>query len=122
MSLWEKFDLENKIIDILSEIQNDYSDHHFNGYVTAYQLAIKFSKDYPHDFNDIGKEIGGKDINENTSLSQYFANQLSRRIDDIDQIDGSFLSSRFLEEMTFEDGIKSSVLKSRHGVSIFRRA
>ena len=104
MYKWEKFDIENKVIDILRHAEGHPQEHHFGSpFLTAYQLAIAFSQLYPDDFQSLGYEnVGGKGIGKRSSLAQYLAKQLSTRIRDgrIQNIEGRFLSNQFLEQIS----------------------
>jgi hypothetical protein len=73
---WKNFDFEGKITSILRAIAKDDPEHYGQPFFTAYQLAIEFAKQYPQDFAEIGKPIGGRKTGEK-SLAWYIAWQLS---------------------------------------------
>jgi hypothetical protein len=124
MSHWEDLNIQNKIIEILSVIPEDVGDHPFGRpFLTAYQIAIVYDERHHEDVVTIGLPIGGAGTGEYNGLSQYFANQLSRRIrsGEIQNVEGRFLSSKRLEEMKFtRDEICASNPKSNKQLSLFR--
>ena len=94
-----------KITQILN-IHSHKPDHHLERpYLTGYQIAIQFKKNFRSTFDLIGKPIGGKDTGQHDSLSQYIAQGLSREIknEKITHIEGSFISRMYLSSLTFDD-------------------
>ncbi|QCX34374.1 hypothetical protein FDN13_12050 [Caloramator sp. E03] len=127
MSNWQTYDFENRIRNILSNI--NYSpnpSHHFKRpYLSAYQIAIEFNNLYPNDVAAMGYVVGGDGSNTLKSLSRYIANELSKRIKagEITDIEGAFISNNFIKEMVFDNNgqdIISSLLGSEYDLSIFR--
>ncbi len=108
MNIWEKFDVEKKIVEILERSAGDDGGHHFGTpFMTAYQIAIAFAERYPEAFASIGKPIGGRNVGQHDSLSRYLANQLSQRIKRGDivtksgcTIEGGFLSNVCLHDIS----------------------
>ena len=87
--------------------------------------AIAFERLHPGDAGLIGKPVGGKDTGRYDSLAEYFANQLSRRIDKgtITDIEGRSLDGRFLKCLQYDnrgDTVTSSL--GQANMSIFRLA
>ncbi|NOH16230.1 hypothetical protein [Clostridium cochlearium] len=127
MSHWQNFDFENRIRKILSEITyTSEPDHHLNRpFMTAYQIAIKFDSLYSNDVKEMGYKVGGAGINQNISLAQYIARELSQRIKsgEIVDIEGAFLSNLYIKELTFNndnESLKSSLVGTNSDHSIFR--
>lgn len=124
-SLWDECQLEDKIFQILG-VESHHPDHHFGRpFLTPYQIAISFKKLFPEEYAHIGKPVGGKGTGQPDSLAQYFANELSRRInnDSIQNIEGRFLHRRHLLTLQYDDEgkvIESSALQS-YDLSMFRR-
>lgn len=133
---WIKFDIQNKILDILRDVKSHDPNHHFgHSFLSPYQLAIKFKELYPEVVSSlplsiIGKEesIGGKGHGFHNSLSQYLAKQLSKVCGDAMQnghktgIEGAFLSRSYLKKLEYKDGgqdVESS-LGQQYDLSIFR--
>lgn len=126
MSKWQQYDLENRITQILSTVHDSADDHHLGrAYLTAYQIAIEFANRYPDDFSALGLPVGGAGAGQRNSLSQYFAQQLSRRINtgEIKHIEGGFLSNLHLNDISFiSDGslLRSSLTESGFTLSMYR--
>ncbi len=124
MSQWSQYGIHGKIHDILATVSYP---HHFGGrpFITAYQLAIEFAKQYPSEFGALNMPIGGAQGGQRSSLSQYLAKQLSDRIKagTIADIEGAFLGDLHLREITFDrpnGTITSSLTGSGYPLSIFR--
>lgn len=126
MSKWEELDIENKVINILRQAEGHPEVHHFGlPFLTAYQLAIAFAQLYPNDVQNLGFPVGGEGIGRRSSLAQYLARELSRRIHNgsIRNIEGRFLSNQFLEQISFLMGnevIVSSLTDTQYPLSMFR--
>lgn len=106
MSIWEEYDFEAKVSEILSSVDYFNPTHHFGKpFLSAYQLAIEFAKKYPDIVRDLGYQIGGKGIGVQVSLAQYIAGQLSRNIKagKIVHIEGAFLSNVHLKDISFNN-------------------
>jgi len=126
MSEWQKYNFDEKVHSILSDVQYYKPEHHFGRpFLTAYQLAIEFARRYPQEFVQLGYQIGGKGIGERVSLAQYLAGQLSTRIQsrEITDMEGSFLSHQHLSNIIFNhEGreIESSLTQTPYDLSMFR--
>lgn len=124
-SIWDEFLLEEKIYRIL-DVESHNPQHHFGRpFLTSYQIAISFKNLFPEDFVKIGKPVGGKGIGQQDSLSQYFALELSRRINNgsLRNIEGRFLHRIYLGTLQYHDGsdiIESSAMQA-YDLSMFRR-
>ena len=73
----------------------------------------------------IAKPVGGKDTGRHDSLTEYFANQLSRRIfaGTLSGIDGRLLNGQFLESLEYHnDGETVASSLGQANMSIFRLA
>ena len=95
MSIWNDFNIEDHIRNILIEDAEGTQPHHFgNSFLTAYQIAIIFADRHPEEFDAIGKDIGGYGTEDSHSLTQYFARELSQRIENqgLTGIEGRYLS------------------------------
>jgi hypothetical protein len=126
MSTWENLDIENKITDILSNAVGHPEEHHFGlPFLTAYQIAIAFVELYSDEAQSLGLPVGGEGIGQRSSLAQYLARELSRRIKSgsIQNIEGCFLSNQHLEQISFTLGdeiIISSLTDTQYPLSMFR--
>lgn len=123
MTQWDTLGLDRKIADILGGVYYHKPDHHFGRpFMTAYQLAIAFAERYPHDAQAMGLPVCGRGTGQHTSLPQYLAGQLSRRIQSgkTTTIEGDFLSNCHLRDVMFQGGIASSVTGSGFDLSMFR--
>ncbi len=124
-SLWDELQLEDKIFQILS-VESHNPDHHFGRpFLTPYQIAISFKSLFPDDFARIGKPVGGKGTGQQDSLAQYFALELSRRINNglIQNIEGRFLHRKHLITLQYDDEgkvVESSAMQA-YDLSMFRR-
>lgn len=127
VTLWDDNELEQKILDVLSDITYPDPDHHFHRpFVTAYQLAILLKIRFPDTFHRIGFPIGGVGSGPQETLARYIARELSRKIGNgelSDVIEGGFLSNRQLLRIEFDDegeAITSSSTDSQYDTSLFR--
>ncbi len=124
-ALWDELQLEDKIFQILS-VESHNPDHHFGRpFLTPYQIAISFKSLFPNDFVRIGKPVGGKGTGQQDSLAQYFALELSRRINNgsIQNIEGRFLHRKHLVTLQYDDEgsvVESSAMQA-YDLSMFRR-
>ena len=81
MSHWQQLGIEEKLIEILHDIPDTASEHHFGRpFLTAYKIAIEFARLFPQDVAQIGVPIGGAGIGQRSSLAQYLARNCSRGI------------------------------------------
>jgi hypothetical protein len=124
MSQWDNLQMSTKISQILNVQSHDPSHHFGRPFLTPYQIAIRFQKQFPSDFSTIGKPIGGKGTGQQDSLAQYIALELSRRIRDgrISNIEGRFLYRENLHSLQYEgDGVivESSSMQA-FDLSMFR--
>lgn len=103
-TLWQQYDMEQKIRKVLSDPQFD-TEHHFKRpFLTPYQIAIALDALYPDLCEDMGKEFGGKDTGKPTSFVQYIAKELSTRLkhQKLSGIEGAFLSNLYLEHLSYQ--------------------
>lgn len=126
MIKWEQFEMEERIFSILRDVPDAADDHQLGGaYLTAYQIAIEFKQRYLEDFEAFGLPLGGIGTGQQNSLSQYIAQQLSRRIGagHLPEVEIGFLSNLHLKNIQFQDGedeITSSLTDSGFTLSMFR--
>ncbi|MDR3045029.1 MAG: hypothetical protein LBU75_12340 [Desulfovibrio sp.] len=124
MTMWEKYDLGNKICSILRDVKPSIEDHHFEApFLTAYQVAILFKERFPSDFDAMGLEVGGKGTGVHVFLAQYFARELSRH--DRNKtlpVEGAFLGRHHVHTIAYADGddIVESSLGDSADLSMFR--
>ena len=125
MSQWDNLGIQACVEAILSAVPE--LDHHFGGrpFMTAYQIAIEFARDCHDQFEQLRKEVGGKDTGVRDSVSQYLANELSRKIQagQISNIEGAFLSNRHINKLSFHNAprdVESSISGNRASISMFR--
>lgn len=125
-SIWEQYNFEARITEILADVQTTTEAHHFGRpYMSAYQLAIEFSQRAPDAVEALGYPIGGEAAGKPNSLAQYIAGELSRRIKNgsIQDIEGSFLSRRHLNDINFNNrgtSIRASTTDAGFDLSMFR--
>jgi|APHig6443718053_1056840.scaffolds.fasta_scaffold192033_2 hypothetical protein len=124
MSDWKRFDIETKIKNILSkEKVQGVGNSLGRSYVTIYQIAIEFEKDYPDITKKLGFDentVGGKDMGQHNSLTQYLALQLGKHIKELEWLDGGSISNYLLKDIVFENNIQSSLTTTGYPLSIFR--
>lgn len=129
MSVWESHSVQDAVLEALGGVHsNNPGGHHFGRpYMTAYQLAIKVDAAHPGIKAALGVEVGGTGIGERTSLAQYLARELSRRINQAGlsyPVEGVFLSNEHLTALTFRtaDGheVTSSLTGTGYDLSLFR--
>ncbi len=105
MSLWDRYGVEADVRRVLAGATGRRGPgHHFDApYLSAYQLVIELSQMGAPIAVHYGRRLGGKGLNEHSSLAQYVANQLSKRIKSgqISDIEGAFISSKHLVGMTY---------------------
>ena len=127
MTDWQRLEIESKVLCVLADAPEHDPTHHFGRpFLTAYQLAIEFEARHPAEAAIIGP-VGGAGIGQHTSLSQYLAHELSRRIKsgELPQVEGGFLSNLHLHDVSFghpPNTIHSSLTKSQFELSMFRLA
>jgi hypothetical protein len=124
-SKWQQYDIEAKLISILSELPEDAKGHHFERpFLTAYQIAIEFAQRHPEVAAALGHPVGGEGIGVRFSLATYLAQQLSIRIrDGLIPVEGGFLSNKHLHAITFDHNdelITSSLTNTQYTLSMYR--
>ena len=124
MSFWQQHHIEDRVVQILREVEDQ--GHHFGRpFLTAYQLAIEFDRRHHDIVAQLGKQVGGAGTGERTSLAQYLALQLSRRIrgNPAYPIEGAFISNQYVRELSYDHGsqvVTSSVTGTGYSLSMFR--
>jgi hypothetical protein len=126
MSDWKDFDIGNKIRTILSKKKIQGAGNSLGrSFVTIYQIAIEFEKDYPNITIQLGFDkntVGGKDVGQHNSLAQYLASQLGSHLKELKWLDGSSISNYLLQDIVFKNGMHSSLTETNFPLSIFRLA
>ena len=127
MSVWATEQVEERIIEILGDVQGTHGDHHFGRpYLSAYQLAIEMERRYPQVRAALGCPLGGVGAGEHRSLAQYLARQLSERIrsNALYPVEGRFIAHDDLIELVYRapDGqpLVSSLTDSQDDLSLYR--
>lgn len=128
MNHWLELHIGHNVEQILREASNTALNHHFgHPYLTAYQIAIEYSRSFPDDVSKLDLPIGGAGVGQRSSLAQYLARELSRRIknSEITNIEGGFLSNLHLHDINFEvegqeEPIHSSLTNTNFTLSMFR--
>ncbi len=113
MSHWIDHHFEERIRLILREIYYHNENHPLGRpFLSSYQIAIEFDNLYPEVRGIMGLQLGGKDIGEHVSFSQYIARELSRNIVNriIADIEGGFISNLHLAKISFYNNINNSEL------------
>jgi len=124
MSFWEDNNIGDRMNQILSDVEDE--GHHFGRpFLTAYQLAIEFADRYPNIVTRLGKQVGGADIGEHTSIAQYLALELSKLIKDNPDypVEGAFISNRYVRKLSYNhnnETITSSLTGTQYSLSMFR--
>ena len=125
MTKWEQFEMEEKIIEVLSMAEL-YNDHHFKrSFLTPYQIAIELIREYPDICKELEMELGGKGTGLHYSLTQYIARTLSARIEnqEIQNVEGAFISTLDLSDMVFRNSDGQEICSSKgdnNTLSMFR--
>jgi hypothetical protein len=128
MSDWERYNFERKLVRLLGlpEFRLNKPHHFGHPFVSTYQLAVAFAREYPKPVAALGKQIGGEPSDGRDSLARYLANELSRQIKAADgdyPIEGAWLSSSGLDDLHFkhDDAAKTGVPNREYGgFSLFR--
>jgi hypothetical protein len=134
MSVWESESVESAVLEALRAVHlNNPGGHHFGRpYLTAYQLAMAVDSAHPNIRAMLGIEVGGAGTGERSSLSQYLARELSRRIKSTRQagapypVEGAFVSNEHIAELVYRtpggQRLKSSLTGTGYDLSMFRLA
>ena len=132
MSVWESESVEEAVVTALGAVHPyNPGGHHFGRpYLTAYQLAIRVDGAHPNIKAALGVQVGGAGTGERTSLAQYLARELSRRIKRAADenthfpVEGAFISNEHLTELTYKlagaERLTSSLTGSGFDLSLFR--
>ena len=125
MSIWQEHDVQGRIVEVLSDVPDD--GHHFGRpFMTAYQLAIEVDRRHPELATALNVTVGGAGTGVRTSLAQYLAGELSRRIlqNPNHPVEGAFLSGKDELEIRYAgpDGndVVSSLTGSGWPLSMYR--
>lgn len=116
----------HEIIDILREVPEYQDGHHMQRpFLTAYQIAIEFSRRFPDHPSVRHLPLGGKDTGQYQSLAQTIARFLSQQLTSGggQGIEGGFLSHQDIQSIEFTTGtttVLPSTLKTKEAESIFR--
>jgi hypothetical protein len=103
MSLWDQYQLEDKVKAIL-DVRSHEPGHHFGRpFLTPYQVAVAFATGYPLEFGRIGKPVGGQGQEQEESLAHYIARQIAKRTADgrLAGIEGRFLHRANLHAVVY---------------------
>ena len=123
MNIWGEFDIENKVVAILSHVGS--KDHHLGRpFLTAYQIAIEFNRLHPGIAAALNEPTDGRGVGVHYTLSSYLAEQLSEQIRDgsLQNVEGGFLSNLYINNISFtsEDEPISSLTGTDSPLSLFR--
>lgn len=81
MGLWEKFEMDDKVVKVLKEIPPGAHTEHFGpAYVTIHQLAVEFDQRFPAVRDELDVPLGGRGANRHTSLVDYLTTELVNKI------------------------------------------
>ena len=108
-NLWERYAVGRHVRAILATFAGwDNTPQFGRPFLTSYQLAIAFNQRAPELRREQGWPVGGKDVGRHTSLAQYLARELTRRIREerITDIECGLLADRHITAMSFDNGIK----------------
>lgn len=118
----------DEIIEVLREVPEYQDGHHMQRpFLTAYQIAIRFSRRFPNHPSVTHLPLGGKDTGQYQSLAQTIARFISRQLasGEGQGVEGGFLSHQDIQSIEFTTGsttILPSTLKTKEAESIFRYA
>jgi hypothetical protein len=124
MNYWQEFDIEYKVVAILSNVGS--KGHHLGRpFLTAYQIAIEFTRLHPGNAAALNIPIDERGAGVHHTLSTYLAKQLSDHIKDgsLQNVEGGFLSNLYLNDISFtseDEPISSSLTGTNSPLSIFR--
>jgi len=103
MDLWEKFEMNDKVVKVLKEIPPGSDVDHFGpAYVTIHQLAVEFDQRYPAVRDELDVPLGGRGANRHASLVEYLTTELVKKIKlygDVYPVEAVQLSSVRLGEL-----------------------
>lgn len=125
-SHWNDLQIEQHITAVLTAAAEQLEEHHFGPpFLSAYQLAIELAQRQPEAVAALGLPVGGAGVGQHSSLAQYLARELSRRIHlgQITHVEGAFLSNWHVADFVFHDGhqeIRSSLTAAQINTSLFR--
>jgi plasmid maintenance system antidote protein VapI len=125
MSQWEKFEVENKVTEILgSQTRNAKHPTAGRPFLTAYQLAIEFKRLFPAAFKELAIALGGEGQGP-YALTTYLAGELAKRIkkDELPNIELAFLGKPHIATLNFDDAgtiVESTTHKGGWDTSLFR--
>jgi hypothetical protein len=126
--MWDELEITANVIEILQEVHDNADDHHYgHPFMTAYQLAIEYVSRHPDVLVVLNLPFGGAGTGQHNAFTRYLAQGLSQRIlhEQITQIEGRFLSNRFIENFSFNRNgeiVHSSFEDDNQSMSIFRLA
>jgi len=122
MSNWEDQDLDTKIHAILKRFQYSNPDHFGQPFVSAYQIAIALAKHNPETIQALNLPLGGRDSGENSSLAQYIARELSRRIKSgsLKDIEGAWFQRDYVQDIIFSHEKQIITASNLEALSLFR--
>jgi hypothetical protein len=129
MSLWQQYDMEQRVRSGLEVIHlNNPSGHHFGRpYVSSYQIAIALDADDPQLKHLLDKGVGGTGTGSHNSLAQYIGNELSKQIKSLEEAhyaEGAFMSNERVEAVVYRgaDGgeVVSSLVGTGYDMALFR--
>ncbi len=103
MGLWEKFEMNDKVIKVLKEIPPGPDADHFGpAYVTIHQLAVEFDQRFPAVRGELDLPLGGFGANRHISLVDFLTTELLKQIKlygDVYPVEAVQLSSVRLGEL-----------------------
>jgi hypothetical protein len=124
MSNWNELQMTDKITTILQNLRYESPDHFGQPFVSPYQIVIAFAERYPDDVAKIDMPLGGAGTGEHSSLAQYIARELSKRIKskEITHIEGAWLHKKFVRQLEFNNSGQSMVASGgiEAALSMFR--
>ena len=129
VSVWEQHSVEAAVLAALGSVHiNNPAGHHFGApFMTAYQLAIKVDAAQPQIAQAMGVTVGGAGTGSSTSLAQYLARELSRRIKadpDNYPVEGAFVTNEHVTAVQYRDAAGNAITSSLTGtgfdLSLFR--
>ncbi len=109
MSDWDRYQMTERIRAILRPLQNGYPYESYDGnpYLSAYQIALEFQRQFPREFQEMARLLGGEGSGQGYSLPMYIARFLPNRADAPD-IEVAFLHHQDLISVYFTDNLKAS--------------
>jgi hypothetical protein len=124
MSMWEEFQVEQNVRQILAAQAVDTRYGAGRPYLTAYQIAVEYKAGFRANFGNLQMQMGGARKGP-YGLPTYLARELAGRIKDgrIRDMQIAFLGYEHIKDLIFDDegrDLKATTAQARWGTTLFR--